>query len=80
MSTTASTPIRYLNPEARYSDAAIYGPTVYLAGQVPADPSADMAGQTLSVLTQIDALLNEAGSDLAQQNTQMMQEIKRTIV
>ncbi len=55
--------IRYLNPEARYSDAAIYGPTVYLAGQVPADAKADMTAQTLSVLEQIDALLKEAGSD-----------------
>ncbi|MEY4763685.1 MAG: hypothetical protein RI907_358 [Pseudomonadota bacterium] len=61
MSTPAS-PVRYLNPEARYSDAAIHGQVVYLAGQVPTDPSADMAAQTTQVLTQIDALLQEAGS------------------
>jgi enamine deaminase RidA (YjgF/YER057c/UK114 family) len=55
-------PIRYLNPEARYSDAAIHGAVVYLAGQVPTDTRADMAGQTLQVLEQIDALLQQAGS------------------
>lgn len=59
---THANDIRYLHPEARYSDAAIHGPTVYLAGQVPRDPSADMAGQTRDVLAQIDALLQEAGS------------------
>lgn len=61
MSTT-ETPIRYLNPEPRYSDAAIHGNVVYLAGQVPTDTRADMAGQTQQVLLQIDALLKEAGS------------------
>ena len=55
--------IRYLNPEARYSDAAVYGGVVYLAGQVPTDITADMAGQTQQVLDQIDALLIEAGTD-----------------
>jgi len=54
--------IRYLNPEARYSDAAIHGQVVYLAGQVPTDVHADMAGQTRQVLEQIDALLKAAGS------------------
>jgi enamine deaminase RidA (YjgF/YER057c/UK114 family) len=56
------TPVRYLNPERRYSDAAIHGQVVWLAGQVPTDPQADMATQTLQVLQQIDALLQEAGS------------------
>lgn len=60
--TAAPSPIRYLNPEPRYSDAAIHGQVVYLAGQVPTDPSADMAAQTQQVLAQIDALLIEAGS------------------
>ncbi|KGM42376.1 aminoacrylate peracid reductase [Aquabacterium sp. NJ1] len=58
----AAAPVRYLNPEARYSDAAIHGGVVYLAGQVPTDTRADMAGQTQQVLDQIDALLKEAGS------------------
>lgn len=55
-------PVRYLNPERRYSDAAIHGNVVWLAGQVPTDTGADMAGQTRQVLEQIDALLSEAGS------------------
>ncbi len=59
---TSPPAVRYLNPERRYSDAAIHGQVVYLAGQVPADTAADMAGQTRSVLEQIDALLTEAGS------------------
>ncbi len=55
-------PVRYLNPERRYSDAALHGGVVYLAGQVPGDTAADMAGQTLDVLSQIDDLLAQAGS------------------
>jgi enamine deaminase RidA (YjgF/YER057c/UK114 family) len=58
----SDTPVRHLNPERRYSDAAIHGNVVWLAGQVPTDPQADMATQTLQVLQQIDALLTEAGS------------------
>jgi enamine deaminase RidA (YjgF/YER057c/UK114 family) len=61
MSTTES-PIRYLNSEPRYSDAAIHGQVAYLAGQVPSDTHADMAGQMQQVLDQIDVLLKEAGS------------------
>jgi len=37
--------------------------TVYLAGQVADDPSADITGQTQQVLAQIDKLLLEVGSD-----------------
>ena len=37
--------------------------TVYLAGQVASDPSADATGQTRQVLAQIDRLLAEAGTD-----------------
>ena len=37
--------------------------TIYLAGQVAADPKADISGQARQVLAQIDALLAEAGSD-----------------
>jgi enamine deaminase RidA (YjgF/YER057c/UK114 family) len=37
--------------------------TAYLAGQVAADPKADVTGQTRQVLAQIDALLVDAGSD-----------------
>ena len=37
--------------------------TAYLAGQVPEDLTADIAGQTRQVLAHIDALLAEAGTD-----------------
>lgn len=37
--------------------------TIYLAGQVAADPKDDISGQVRQVLAQIDALLAEAGSD-----------------
>ena len=40
--------------------------TAYLAGQVAADPTADITCQAKQVLAQIDALLAEAGSDKTQ--------------
>jgi enamine deaminase RidA (YjgF/YER057c/UK114 family) len=55
-------PVRYLNPERRYSDAAIHAGVVHLAGQVPLSADADMATQTREVLSQIDDLLQAAGS------------------
>src|SRR5512139_1679978 len=39
--------------------------TVYLAGQVADDATADITGQTQQVLAQIDDLLFEAGTDKA---------------
>ncbi|MDQ4061287.1 MAG: RidA family protein [Pseudomonadota bacterium] len=47
----------------RMSQAVVYGDTVYLAGQVADDPSADVAGQTQQILAKIDSLLAEAGTD-----------------
>jgi enamine deaminase RidA (YjgF/YER057c/UK114 family) len=47
----------------RMSQAVVHGDTVYLAGQVADDPSADVAGQTRQILAKIDSLLAEAGSD-----------------
>jgi enamine deaminase RidA (YjgF/YER057c/UK114 family) len=47
----------------RMSQAVIYGNTVYLAGQVADDSSADITEQTQQVLTKIDGLLAEAGTD-----------------
>ncbi len=55
--------IRRLAPEARLSGAVIHGGTVYLAGQVADDASADAFGQTLDVLRQIDRLLADSGTD-----------------
>jgi len=56
------------NVGPRLSDLVIYAPPpsgrlVFLAGQVGEDRNADIAGQTRSVLDQIDRLLAEAGSD-----------------
>lgn len=47
----------------RMSEAVVHNGTVYLAGQVADDASADIAGQTRQVLDAIDALLARAGSD-----------------
>ena len=48
---------------ARLSDMAVYNSTVYLAGQVADDTSADIRGQTSQVLAMVDRLLAEGGSD-----------------
>lgn len=47
----------------RLSEIAIHNGTVYLAGQIAEDTTADMGGQTREVLAQVDRLLSEAGSD-----------------
>lgn len=50
---------------ARLSEACVHNGTVYLAGQVASDASADARGQTEQVLASIDRLLALAGSDKA---------------
>ena len=47
----------------RMSKAVVHGNTVYLAGIVADDTSADAAGQTRQILAEIDRLLGLAGSD-----------------
>ncbi len=47
----------------RMSQAVLHGETVYVAGQVARDASADVAGQTRQVLEAIDRLLLRAGTD-----------------
>ena len=47
----------------RMSQAVVHGNTVYIAGQVADDPTADVRGQTMQVLASIDRLLAAAGSD-----------------
>jgi enamine deaminase RidA (YjgF/YER057c/UK114 family) len=47
----------------RMSQAVVSGETVYLAGQVADDASADVAGQTRQILGKIERLLGEAGTD-----------------
>ncbi|HXW09387.1 MAG TPA: RidA family protein [Steroidobacteraceae bacterium] len=55
--------IRRLQTGPRMSQAVVHADTVYLAGQVAADPTGDVASQTRQILDAIDALLAEAGSD-----------------
>jgi enamine deaminase RidA (YjgF/YER057c/UK114 family) len=47
----------------RLSQAVVHGNTVYLAGMVAQDPSADAKGQTEQILSKIDATLKAVGSD-----------------
>jgi enamine deaminase RidA (YjgF/YER057c/UK114 family) len=47
---------------ARLSEMAVHNGVCYLAGQVAADGSQDIAGQTRQVLAAIDALLARAGT------------------
>jgi enamine deaminase RidA (YjgF/YER057c/UK114 family) len=55
--------IERLQPGPRMSQAVIHGDTVYLAGQVADDTSADVTGQTRQILASIDRLLAAAGTD-----------------
>lgn len=54
--------IERLDEGARMSEAVICNGIVWLAGQVAADASQDITGQTKQVLASIDALLARAGS------------------
>ena len=47
----------------RLSEMAVHNGVAYLAGQVPADGSQDITGQTQQVLAAVDALLARAGTD-----------------
>jgi len=47
----------------RLSEMAVHHGVCYLAGQVAADSSQDIGGQTRQVLAAIDALLLRAGTD-----------------
>ena len=47
----------------RMSQIVVHGDTVYLAGQVADDRSADVRGQTGQILAKIDRYLAEAGTD-----------------
>jgi len=55
--------IKRIEVGPRMSQAVVHGHTVYLAGQVADDPSADVAAQTRQILASIDRLLAAAGSD-----------------
>jgi len=45
------------------SQAVVHGDTIYIAGQVAGDTTADATGQTKQILAKIESLLREAGSD-----------------
>lgn len=55
--------IRRVGVSPRMSQCVVHGGVAYLAGQIALDAvGADAATQTRSVLSQIDALLEQAGS------------------
>lgn len=55
--------IKHIRPGPRLSGAVVHNGIVYVSGQVPDTPYADVATQTREILTKIDALLAEAGTD-----------------
>ncbi|GGY96397.1 RidA family protein [Pseudoduganella plicata] len=55
--------IKRLHVGKRLSEVAIHNHTVYLAGQIAEDTTADIRGQTREVLGHVDRLLAESGSD-----------------
>lgn len=55
--------IRRFESGARMSQAVVANGWVFLAGQVAADTKADVEGQTVQILAEIDRLLALAGSD-----------------
>jgi len=54
--------IKRFNVGPRLSQAVVHGDTVYVAGQVSAEPSASAKGQTEQILKKFDDLLAAAGS------------------
>ena len=54
--------IKRLESGPRFAQAVIANGFVFLAGQVAANPAADVRDQTRQVLGQIDQLLQQAGS------------------
>jgi enamine deaminase RidA (YjgF/YER057c/UK114 family) len=55
--------IQRLAEEERLSGAVVHGGLVWLAGQVADDAGLDAEGQTADILRQVDALLEQAGTD-----------------
>jgi len=55
--------IKRLKPGPRMSQAVVHGNVVYLAGQVAENPVPSVGEQTGQILTGIDGLLKEAGTD-----------------
>jgi len=57
-----SSSIQRFDVGARMSEMAVHNGTLYLAGQVAADGTQDIAGQTRQVLSAVDVLLARGGS------------------
>jgi enamine deaminase RidA (YjgF/YER057c/UK114 family) len=55
--------VKRLHVGKRLSEIAIHNGTIYLAGQIAENTSLDIGGQTREVLSAVDRLLGEAGSD-----------------
>lgn len=55
--------IQRLLPGARLSEAVVFNGMAFLAGQVPEDTSRDAEGQTAGVLSLIDNVLAQLGTD-----------------
>ncbi|MGE4317230.1 RidA family protein [Acinetobacter sp.] len=58
--------VQRLHVEKRFSEIAISGNLVHLAGQLAADTTLDIKGQTRQTLEIIDHLLADAGTDKSQ--------------
>ena len=58
--------VQRLHVEKRFSEIAISGNLVHLAGQLAADTTLDIKGQTRQTLDIIDRLLADAGTDKSQ--------------
>ena len=57
--------IRHINPGKRLSGAVVCNGMVYVSGQVPDTPHADVATQTREILAKLDGLLAQAGTTSA---------------
>ena len=55
--------VQRLHVEKRFSEIAVSGSLVHLAGQLASDTSLDIRGQTQQTLDIIDRFLAEAGTD-----------------
>lgn len=55
--------LKRINAGTRLSQAVVHGSTVYVAGIVAGDTSADVVGQTRQILTKLEAVLASAGTD-----------------
>lgn len=58
--------VQRLHTTSRFSEVAISGSLVHLAGQLAENTDLDIRGQTRQTLELIDRLLAEAGSDKSQ--------------